>query len=91
MASGVAIIGSDSGAIPDVIGSAGLIFPEDNLAALRKALQQLITDPSLREKLVEQGRQRVIEHFTQKEIAQKTVAVYHEMIDNKNGDSQAAL
>ena len=32
MASGVPVIGSDSGAIPDVIGQAGLIFPEGDFS-----------------------------------------------------------
>ena len=80
MACGVPVIGSDSGAIPDVIGGAGLIFPEGDVPALAAHLQTLLARPALRRELGERGRQRVLAHFTQKQIAAQTVAVYREML-----------
>ncbi len=79
MACGAAVIGSQTGEIPHVIGDAGLTFPEDDVTALRAALTRLIEDPALRADLARQGRARVLEHFTQRTIAQETVAVYREM------------
>ena len=80
MASGVPVIGSDSGAIPDVIGSAGLIFPEGDVAALAMHLNQLQHSPELREHLRQKGRARVLAHFTHQQVAEATVRVYGEMV-----------
>lgn len=82
MSTGLPVIGSDSGAIPDVIGDAGLIFPEDNCPALANHLRELIQNESLRHELGQKGRDHVLAHFTQQQIAAKTVAVYHELFDN---------
>lgn len=81
MASGVPVIGSDSGEIPHVIGDAGLVFAEGDVAALRDRLQQLIDQPALRAALRARGRARVEQHYTQDQIAAKTVAVYRAMLD----------
>lgn len=81
MACETAVIGSSSGEIPNVIGQAGLIFPEDDVAALHKQLLQLMQSESLRDELGRKGRQRVLAHYTQAQIAAQTVNVYHEMLD----------
>jgi glycosyltransferase involved in cell wall biosynthesis len=81
MACGVPVIGSDCGEIPNVIGDAGLVFPENDAAALRACLTKLMRDPSLWSNLARRGRERVIDHFTQKKIAAKTVAVYRQLVD----------
>lgn len=79
MASQVSVIGSDSGAIPDVIGKGGLVFPEGNIKTLADQLRRLIVDPLLRATLGQQGRQRIVEHFTQAQVAKQTLAVYREL------------
>lgn len=80
MASGVPVIGSDSGAIPAVIGGAGRIVPEGDVAALAAALRELRDDPALRAALIEAGRARFLAHFTHDSIAAATVEVYREML-----------
>ena len=80
MASGVPVIGSDSGAIPNVIGDAGLIFPENQPTALCDALQRLHDQPTLYATLSEAGRARVLSHFTHAKIAQQTVAFYQQVM-----------
>ncbi len=80
MACGVVPVGSDSGAIPDVIGDAGLIVPEGDAAALADALRYLIDNDPQRRELARKGRERVLAHFTQDQIAAQTVAVYREML-----------
>lgn len=69
MLSGVAVVGSDSGAIPEVIGDAGLIFPEGDVAALAAYLQRLHDDPALRCELAERGRQRALRRFSTSALA----------------------
>jgi glycosyltransferase involved in cell wall biosynthesis len=80
MACEVPVIGSDSGEIPNVIGDAGLVFREDNVADLFVHLNMLMTDPDARAQFGTLGRRRVLDNYTQAQIAAQTVAVYREMI-----------
>jgi glycosyltransferase involved in cell wall biosynthesis len=79
MMSGVPTVGSDSAAIPGVIGDAGLIVREDDSVALTAALQRLQHDAALRAQLAAQGRARALAHFTHERIAAATVRVYEQM------------
>jgi glycosyltransferase involved in cell wall biosynthesis len=80
MACDVVTLGARSGAIPEVIGDAGLTFAEADAEELRAQLQQLIDDVPLREELRHRGRQRVKDHFTQAAIARHTINVYHQIL-----------
>ena len=80
MSSGVPVVGSDSGAIPDVIGDGGLIFPEGDVAALTQTLRRLQSDAMLYQRTSEAGRARVLAHFTHEQIAADTVKVYQTML-----------
>lgn len=80
MACGVPVVGSDSGAIPEVIGDAGLIFPEGNAEALCDRLAQLMADATLRAGLCRAGRERVLAHYTDERIAEATCQVYREVM-----------
>lgn len=84
MACALPVIGSNSGAIPGVIGNGGLVFPEGDVAALAKHLYDLQTKADLRELLGEQGRKRFLDHFTHEKIANLTVAVYKEILANND-------
>ena len=84
MASGVPVIGSDSGAIPGVIGDARLIVPEGDVAALAKALRKLRDQPGLRADLIERGMARFLAHFTHERIAEATVDVYKVLLDSSD-------
>lgn len=80
MASGVPLIGSDSGAIPDVIGEAGLIVPEGDVNALANAVNRLRREPAFASELAARGRERAKAHFTHAAIAEATVAFYRELL-----------
>lgn len=80
MAAGVPVIGSDSGAIPDVIGDAGLTFPEDDLDALIGALRRVLDSPELAAELARRGRERVIAHYTHRAVAEQTAALYRDLL-----------
>lgn len=80
MASGIPVIGSDSGAIPDVIGEAGLVFPEGDADALHERLTRICGDSALRQSLIEKGHARVRAHFTQEQVAYLTVEVYQRIL-----------
>ena len=84
MACEIPVIGSTCGEIPNVIGNAGLIFPEGDFAVLREHLETLQNNFEKRRELGIRGRKRVLAHFTQAQIAQETYAVYREMMEQPN-------
>jgi glycosyltransferase involved in cell wall biosynthesis len=79
MACEVPVVGSDSGAIPEVIGKAGLIFPEGNVPQLAGRLRQLEISIALRKKLGPMGRKRVLGHYTNQTIADKIYRIYRKL------------
>jgi len=81
MACEVVVVGSESGEIPNVIGPAGLVFPENDVQALRRHLGQLMQDDPLRRRLRQAGRERVLAHYTQESVAARTVSVYRQMMN----------
>ena len=83
MAAGVPVIGSSSGAIPEVIGEAGLVFPEGDAKALRAQLATLFDDPALRKRLVERGRARVDRLYTNERIAQAQRDIYRQVLADR--------
>lgn len=79
MACKVPVIGSSSGAIPETIGDAGLIFEEKNPEALAAKIENLRSSEALRQGLTEKGYQRVQQRFTFEKIAEKTAKIYKEL------------
>jgi glycosyltransferase involved in cell wall biosynthesis len=80
MAAGIPVVGSSSGAIPEVIGEAGLVFPEGDAAALRAQLATLFDDPALRKRLIERGRARVERLYTNEHIARAQRDIYQQVL-----------
>jgi glycosyltransferase involved in cell wall biosynthesis len=80
MMSEVAVVGSDSAAIPYVIGDSGVIVPEGDPAALASALRRLYDDPAARSALAKRGRARALAHFTNGQIVSATIDVYTQMM-----------
>ena len=76
MACRVPVVGSSCGAIPEVIGDAGLVFPEGDASALAECLRDLIESPGRRAELAERGYARVMQHYTQERIADRTAEFY---------------
>jgi len=81
MACGVPVISTSGGALPEVVGDAGMIVPPGNKEALEKAILYLLDHPEKRWQLGQAGLRRVEGSFTWRHAAQKTVDVYREAID----------
>jgi glycosyltransferase involved in cell wall biosynthesis len=81
MACGVPVVSTTGGALPEVVGDAGILVPPGDAAALRKAIILLLDNPELRRKLGEAGLARVNASLTWRHAAAKTTAVYREAID----------
>jgi glycosyltransferase involved in cell wall biosynthesis len=76
MCCAVPVIGSDSGAIPEVIGSAGIIVPEGEPRSLAEALGRVLFDADLRDRLIRQGLQRAQEELSMEAMATRLVGLY---------------
>lgn len=81
MASGVPVIGSRSGAIPEVIGDAGLVYPERDHAALTASLEFLRSDADERRSLAAAGRERAVAFFSNRAIAERTHGIYQSLLE----------
>jgi glycosyltransferase involved in cell wall biosynthesis len=81
MASGVPVVGSDSGEIPNVIGDAGQVFPEGDVDALSECLQSLIDDPDRWMIFSQLGCDRAEKQFSQAQIAARTVEIYRQVLE----------
>jgi glycosyltransferase involved in cell wall biosynthesis len=81
MAAGVPVVGSDSAAIPEVVGDAGLIFPEGEVEALRARVASALGDAALRGALIARGRLRVERFYSQAAIAAAQRDIYARVRD----------
>lgn len=73
MASGLPIIGTRVGGIPDFLldGETGVFCEVENPESLAKGVLKIQSDPELREKLIEQGRSLVRQKYDWNPIAQQ--------------------
>lgn len=81
MACGTPVISTSGGALPEVIGDAGVIVPPADPGALEAAILYLLDHPEKRLELGQAGLRRVQSAFTWRHAASKTVDVYREAID----------
>jgi glycosyltransferase involved in cell wall biosynthesis len=78
----VPVIGSNSGEIPNVIGNAGLVFPESKVEVLQQCLRQLIEQPTLAKELAQKGYERAMEKYTNKALAKQQLDFYKKLLVN---------
>ncbi len=75
-----AVIGSDSGEIPFVIGDAGFVFPEKSVEDFYQGIKSLILDTELREEFIEKGFKKFHKHFESAKIAEKYKEYYRSLL-----------
>lgn len=61
-------------------GRSGLIVPPDNAAALADAVDYLLTHPEEAEAMGRHGRQYVLEHYSEEQLVEGTLAVYRRLL-----------
>ena len=71
MACGVPVISTTGGALPEVVGEAGMLVPPRDQQALARAIETLLDNPQRAADLGRQGYQRVQRHFTWRRAAEK--------------------
>lgn len=77
MGFGLPVVGSASGALPEIIGSGGLVVAEDDVPGLTDALQELVNSPARRTTFAQEGRRRVMGEYVDAAIARKTLAFWN--------------
>jgi 1,4-alpha-glucan branching enzyme len=83
MACGLPVISTNTSAIPEVVGDAGILVEPGNSQALAETITKLLKDKELRKELEERSRKRVEGHFTWDRVADQTIEVYEEIIGAK--------
>lgn len=74
-ASRTAVIGSDSGEIPNVIKDAGIVFREKDEQGLRQALVKMTTDREFYLECIEKGYERA-KLYTNEKLAERIYGIY---------------
>ena len=82
MACGVPVISTTGGALPEVVGDAGVLVPPKDHLALARAITDMLDSPERANELGRRGYQRVQRHFTWRRAAEKTVDAYRETIND---------
>ena len=80
MACGLPVISTTGGALPEVVGKAGMLVPPANPKALAKAILTLMDHPEQANQMGRSGFNRVRDYFTWKRAAELTIEAYRETI-----------
>lgn len=84
MACGTAVISTDGGALPEVVGDAAIQVPVRDSSAIAEALDALLASPAKREQLAAAGRQRIEELFCWRRAAQQMTNYYWQVLQREN-------
>lgn len=76
MACGVPVVGTTSGATPEVVSDAGYTVPPGEPDALAEALEAVILGSDSVSRAKARGRERVCQHFSHRAVARKLVAAW---------------
>ncbi len=80
MMSGVPVIGSDGGEIPNVISDAGLVFKQKNMSDLTEKLKKIVSSESLRKEFATKGLIRAELNYSHESIAKQTYNFWNQLL-----------
>lgn len=81
MACGVPLISTTGGALPEVVGKAGILVPPADSDSLAREIIFLLNHPEQRNKMAKAGVERVNAIFNWTSAAKEMVEIYREAID----------
>jgi glycosyltransferase involved in cell wall biosynthesis len=90
MSCGIPLVATTGGALPEVAGISGetcFLTEPGNSDALARTIREALDHPELRAKVGEQGRQRVINHWSWRHTALRTVEQYRAVLDHHQGSA----
>jgi glycosyltransferase involved in cell wall biosynthesis len=81
MACGVPVVGTRSGAIPEVVedGETGILVPPNDPVSMANAIQKLAQDRHLLSAMRTQAIRRVKDRFTVQRAVSETVSFYQDL------------
>jgi glycosyltransferase involved in cell wall biosynthesis len=79
------VISTTAGALPEIVGNAGVLVPPADTRALVEAIAGLLDNPDRRRHFAEMGHRRVTDMFNWKNTAMHTAEVYSEAIQRQRG------
>jgi glycosyltransferase involved in cell wall biosynthesis len=83
MVSGLPIIGSTLGGIPDLISEEnGILVEPGNVGKIKQAIVTMKDSSNLRRIMGEANRNKILTHYNWKRIAKKYVEVYKSAVDS---------
>ena len=82
MASGLPVVATTAGAIPEVVedGVTGTLVQPDDPQALAEAINSLLGDQERMRAMGAKGRERVKKHFTWDKVAERVIEGYHDVL-----------
>ncbi|MDZ7687008.1 MAG: glycosyltransferase family 4 protein [Gammaproteobacteria bacterium] len=81
MACCVPVISTDGGALPEVVGEAGITVPVRDSQAIADNIAHLIENPEERSRLARAGRERIEARFSWQVAADKMIDFYRDVIN----------
>ncbi|MGI9345151.1 MAG: glycosyltransferase family 4 protein [Gammaproteobacteria bacterium] len=85
MASGVPLVGTRAGALPEVIGEAGIMVPPEHPESMAAAIVEILRSQTLQARYRREGLRRAHEIYNWEQTAALTVQLYRKAIDESAG------
>jgi len=85
MATGLPVISTAIGGIPEMVveNETGILVPPNDAGALARAIEKVIVDLSLAQRLGEKGQKRASELFSIEKNARPLIRIFEELADSK--------
>jgi len=87
LACGTALISSDGGALPEVVGDAGVIYPAGDQQKLCEAIRKVLNTPDYQQQLEQAGRARAEALFCWDRVAEEFNEYYTQIIAGQHGNN----
>lgn len=93
MRAGLPVVATGVGGVPEAVvdRETGFVTPPQDAEALGNAIQQLLSDPQLREAMGSAGRKRFVDQFGKDQMLRKTAKVYSDLVGASVAEPLTAL
>ena len=83
MACATAVVGSNRGGIPEVLGDFGKVIDPEDIEGFANALSECLANPERRQQLGQGGYQRAIQTFDWRVVAQNWMSLLRQLVDKR--------
>ncbi len=82
MSCGVAVVSTNGGALPEIVGDSAMVVPTRDSKALADAASKLLEEPSLREVMEKEAREHIKQRFSWEACAKNMTKYYESIVAN---------